>query len=872
MPKFSRRKVLQSGAALTTGGFLLHPSLAGAARLAEAARKAVDAGVIHPTPEIDLAPREHLLFDFDWRFTYGNANDPAKDLNFGGVGGYQKGNTEASFAKTGRFALAQPQFDDSGWRRIDLPHDWGVELPFVDDPSQRSRGFKPLGRDYPETSVGWYRRTFHIPIEDQGRRIYVDFDGAFRNTLVFCNGVYLGRNDDGYTPFGFDLSNFLNYGGENAITVRVDASFGGGWFYEGAGIYRHVWLTKVDTLHFAQWETVVRTEVRPEFATLQLSTIIRNTGDKKEACRVRWQILDPTGKVVANTESPAADVDVDGQQSFKATAKIAHPALWTLEQPNLYYAVAAVETNGKIRDRDKTSFGVRTLAWDLEKGFLLNGKKTPIHGTCNHQDHAGVGTALPDRLQSYRLEVLKEMGCNAIRTSHNMPTPELMEASDRLGLLVLCETRTMSSTGEAMEELSRMVRRFRNHPSIFLWSMGNEEGTLQRDAAGPRVLHAMQQRAHELDPTRLCTAAVNAHYDTPCAPPGSVNRDPECMNPAFGPALDVMGFNYNLWLIDLYRNAHRGQPCVGTEVSSATSTRGMYSTDKSRNWLSSYNELDPRNIEALDNAHNNSQGLGWWPFYHARPWLSGGFIWTGFDYRGEPSPYGWPSISSQFGSVDTCGYPKDAYYYYKAWWGSEPVLHLLPHWNWFGREGEEILVQVESNLDSVELFLNSKSLGSQKVVPLFPLSWKVTYVPGILEARGSRNGRIILTATRRTSGAPARIVLTADRDDLSADGEDVAIIRVETVDKDGLPVPTAEALIQFQVSGAGRLIGVGNGDPNCLQSDKKPERSLFSGLAAAILQTTKTPGTLVITATSHGLEPASLSFNTRRVNLRPFVV
>jgi beta-galactosidase len=841
MPKFSRREVLRSGALLTTGSFLLRPAFAKAALFSEAAERAEDAGAIQAIPEIDLSPREHLLFDFDWRFIQGNANDPAKDLDFGANQG-----DYADYATTGDFGFSQPEFDDSKWRMLNLPHDWAVELPFIDDPSLMSHGYKPLGRKYPETSVGWYRRSFHIPIEDKGRRIYVNFDGVFRNALVFCNGTYLGRSESGYAPFGFELSNFLNYGGANSITVRADASFGEGWFYEGAGIYRHVWLTKADTLHLVQWETVVRTEVQPEFTTLSLSAIVENTGAQKEACCVRWQILDPAGKVVATAESPAAEVVVGGNENFSATTKIAHPAIWSLEQPTLYYAVVAVESNGKVRDRDKTSFGVRTLTWDLEKGFLLNGKKTPIQGTCNHQDHAGVGVAVPDRLQTFRLEVLKGMGCNAIRTSHNMPAPELIEASDRLGVLVLCETRTMSSSGWAMENLSKMIRRFRNHPSVFLWSMGNEENTMQENQTGPRVIHAMEQLAHELDPTRLCTAAINGDYDKP-----------------IGPALDVMGFNYNLGQIDKYHKNHPKQPIIGTETASAVFTRGVYSTDKLRNWVSSYDIVYP--------GTSIEEGQAWWNFYAARPWLSGGFAWTGFDYRGEPSPYAWPSISSQFGIVDMCGFPKDAYFHYKAWWGNEPVLHLLPHWNWPGREGEEILVQVESSLDSVELFLNGKSLGSQAVVPLYHLEWKVRYTPGILEAHGTKDGKVLLTATHHTSGDSAKIVLTADRNEISANGEDVAVIRVETVDKDGLPVPTADALIRFKVSGAGALIGVGNGDPNCQQSDKKSERSLFNGLAAAILQTTKKPGPLVIVATSDRLEPATLTLETKQAKFRPFV-
>ncbi len=838
MSRVSRRKVLQSGALVAAGSLLLKPAFAQPALFMTAVDKAEEAGMIEGTPQIDLSPREHLLFDFDWRFIHGHATDPAKDLNFGA--------DQGDFAKTGEFHFAKPKFDDSQWRTLDLPHDWAVELPFVDDRSLTSHGYKPLGRKYPETSVGWYRRTFQVPQEDVGRRIYVNFDGMFRSALVFCNGAFIGRSDSGYTPFGFDLTDFLNYGQPNVIVVRVDASYGDGWFYEGAGIYRHVWLTKMDTLHVGQWETVVRTEVQPNSATLHLSTIVENTGTSKETVRIHWQILDSAGKVVATADSPETIVAIDGSESVSATTKITHPALWSLEQPTLYYAVAVVESNGRVRDRDAVSFGVRTLAWDLDKGFLLNGKKTVIQGTCNHQDHAGVGAALPDRLQAFRMEVLKGMGCNAIRTSHNPPTPELIEACDRLGMLVLCETRIMSSSDEGLAQLSTMIRRFRNHPSIFLWSMGNEEWGLQQDEAGPRVIQAMQQRTHELDPTRLCTAAVNGSYNKPLAP-----------------CLDVMGFNYNLSQIDQYRKDHPKQLLVGTETASALFTRGIYTNDKLRNWVSSYD------VDYPDSSVDFGQG--WWKFYNSRPWLSGGFAWTGFDYRGEPSPYAWPSVSSQFGIVDTCGYPKDAYFHYKAWWDDKPTLHLFPHWNWPGREGEEIMVQVESNLDSAELFLNGKSLGSQKVVPQYHLEWKVNYAPGILEARGTKDGKVVLTEVRRTTGAPARIVLTADRNEVSADGQDIAIIRVEVVDKDGLPVPTGDAFIRFKVAGEGAVIGVGNGDPNCQESDKKPERSLFNGLAQVIVQTTNKPGTVVIEATSHRLESTTLTLASRRVKLRPLV-
>lgn len=842
MSELSRRKLLQTSALLSAGRLFGKVPFANAEAFPAIQREAAgEANAIDAIPEIDLGPRERLLFDFDWRFTYGNAYDPARDLGYGE--GFENG-----FSKTGAFRFAKAEYDDSAWRAINLPHDWAVELPFVDDQSLKSHGYKPLGRRYPETSIGWYRRTFDVSGGDAGRRIFIEFDGVFRNALIFCNGAFMGQYEWGYTPFRLDLTDFLNYGGKNAIAVRVDASLHEGWFYEGAGIYRHVWLSKVDPLHLGHWDTVVRTDVRGDSATLSLMTIVENCGETEESCRVHWQILDAGGKVVASADSPAANIPADGRQNFSATVTLRNPAIWSQEKPNLYYAVPAVESNGELRDRDKTVFGVRTLSWDPKRGFALNGKKTTLKGTCNHQDHAGVGSAMPDRLQSYRLEVLKAMGCNAIRTSHNFPTPALVEACDRLGVLVLCETRTMSSNAEAMMQLEKMIKRYRNSPSVFLWSMGNEEWFMQgsldndewhthEDEAG-RVIRSMEDRAHRLDPTRLCTAAVNGYYNTDLAD-----------------FLDVVGFNYNYQRADDYRREHPTRLLIGTETGSDTCTRGIYATDRLRNWVSSYDDLQPNT--QLD------QERVWWRFYAERPWLSGGFMWTGFDYRGEPTPYAWPSISSQFGVVDTCGFPKDSFFYYQASWRKEPVLHLFPHWNWEGREGEEIRVQVESNLDSVELFLNGQSLGTKKVQPCYPLEWKLRYTPGSVEARGTRGGEVILIRKRETAGAPAQIRLSADRTGICADGQDVALVRVEVVDKEGRPVPTADNLIQFKVRGEGALIGVGNGDPNCHESDKGEQRSLFNGLAQAVVQSTRSPGCLTIQAGSAGLASATLMIATK---------
>ena len=835
MSSFSRRDVLRSGLVLSASTLVAPPLNCAQALLSR-----------YPAlPMADAAtgagPREHLLFDFGWKFFQGHGSDPARDLGFG------KG--QGDFAKSGEFEFATAKFDDSKWRSLNLPHDWAVELPFVWDEEQNSHGYKPLGRRYPETSVGWYRRTFDIPKEDAGRRIAVEFDGAFRSALVFLNGYFIGRNDNGYAPFRFDVTDFLNYGGKNYLMVRMDASFGDGWFYEGAGIYRHVWLTKTDALHVGPWESYVRAAVKGSGATLSLGTVVQNHGTQGEDCRVRWQIFDSNGKAVASAESPAQNVSASGATTFTATANLASAELWSPKTPILYSAVVTVESAGKVRDSERTSFGVRDLKWDPDKGFFLNGKRVEIKGTCNHQDHAGVGAALPDRMQSYRLGVLKEFGSNAVRTSHNMPTPELVEACDRMGVMMMCETRLMSANEEGMSQLEAMVKRYRNSPSIIIWSMGNEEWIMMFQDQGLRVIDEMIAKTHQLDPTRMCTAAVNTAFQT-----------------KFPEHLDVMGFNYNLKEHDPYHAKNPKQPSVGSETASTVSTRGIYSTDKLRNWVSAYD---------LNHTEWSQLAEEWWKFYAAREWLAGGFAWTGFDYRGEPTPYGWPSINSQFGIVDMCGFPKDNFYYYKAWWGSDPVLHLFPHWNWQQREGEPISVWVHSNLDSVELFLNGKSQGSKKVEALTHLEWSVKYEPGVLEARGTKDGKVVLVEKRETTGDPAQIRLTPDRSEINADGEDVTVLRVDVLDSAGRAVPTASNMIAFKVTGEGVLVGVGNGDPNCQESDKEPKRSLFNGLAQVIVQSTRSAGAITIEATCPErrtkITPTQVTITTKKVDLRPSV-
>jgi beta-galactosidase len=794
-----------------------------------------------PTAALPAAPlpgagRERLLLDFGWRFHFGHANDPAKDFGLGsGVSG--------NFQKTGGFlAASAPAFDDSDWKPLDLPHDWAVELPFQNDPELSSKGFYPLGRTYPETSVGWYRRIFELPASDAGKRISIEFDGCYRDTLVVFNGFYIGRHSGGYDPFRFDLTDFASPGGRNVLLVRVDATLSDGWFYEGAGIYRHVWLVKTPPVHVRQWGTFVRATVKLGSASIGIRTEVENHGTGAQDVRVISTILDPSGQAAGKASSGPASIAEWQDRTYEQTVEVSHPALWSLERRNLYQVVTELEAGGKIVDRYVTTFGIRTVRFDAAKGFLLNGKTVKLKGTCNHQDHAGVGVALPDAIQRYRVAKLREMGCNAYRTSHNPPTAELLDACDEMGMLVFDETRMMSSNNEGLNQFANLVKRDRNHPSVFMWSMGNEEGQSGTDR-GTQILTAMKRVANELDGTRPLSIA----------PIFTIGKGGLLVG-------DVVGYNYMDPGAEAYHKAHPSKPVVGTETVSAVGTRGIYVTDASKGFVGSY---DPYTTTGRASAE------GWWRFCNSRPWLSGGFVWTGFDYRGEPSPYAWPNTGSQYGVIDACGFPKDSFYYYQSWWTDKPVLHLFPHWNWPGLEGQGVAVWVYSNLEKVELLLNGRSLGVKEMPRDSHVAWLVPYSPGTIEARGFKGGKQILVARRETSGDAARLIANADRSQLAADGEDVAAISVAVQDAQGRLAPLAGNDVTFKVSGEGRLIGVGNGDPTSHEPDKGTSRKAFSGLCMALVQSTKSAGTITVEITSPRLESTRVSIVTKQVPLRP---
>lgn len=830
MPRWTRRDLVKAAVA-TSAAVIGNRTLP--AEATPSASPTHEASQPAAPPAVDNTLRENLLMDFGWRFHLGNSCDPAKDFDFG------KTAIMGTFAKSGNSGGATgSHFDDSAWSQINLPHDWAVDLPFVLDNTLVWTGGKPLGRAYPETTIGWYRKSFAIPASDLGKRIRIRLDGVRRNAQVFLNGQYLGQDASGYAPYEYDVTDFLNYGGDNILCLRVDATLSEGWFYEGAGIYRHVWLTKTSPVHIASWGNYIQSTFKSGVkgpASLTITSEVVNTTQEPATCTVHASILNPSGETVATIRSKPTTIAAAENSIIEMQTTIAHPELWSIEKPHLYRLVATVSVNGKAVDQDSTTFGIRTIRFDENKGFFLNDAPVKIKGTCNHQDHAGVGAALPDRLQYYRIELLKQMGCNGYRTSHNAPTPELLDACDRLGMLVMDETREFSSSPQALEELESMVKRDRNHPSIILWSIGNEEPQQGTDR-GARMGRSMKQRIHTLDKTRPITAAMNGAWGK-----------------GISGVVDVQGFNYGLPRIDPFHKEFPKQPTFGSETASTVSTRGIYANDPKRGYVSAYDTERPHWAELAEE---------WWKFYDEREWLSGGFIWTGFDYRGEPTPYHLPCISSHFGLMDTCGFPKDNYFYYHTWWRTEPALHLFPHWNWSGKEGQPIEVWCYSNQQSVELFLNGKSLGSQNIEKNGHLVWKVNYTPGVIEARASSNGKVTLIEKRETTGAAAKIQLQPDRKRISADGEDVSVINVTITDAEGRMVPLADNKVTFTLTGEGKIIGVGNGDPSCYEADHATERSAFNGLCMCIVQASKTAGPITIQASSPGLEAANITIES----------
>ncbi|RYY39133.1 MAG: DUF4982 domain-containing protein [Chitinophagaceae bacterium] len=781
------------------------------------------------------AQRQRVLLDDDWRFHFGHAGDPAKDFGFG---------IEAIFSKSGRTTgtALDAKYNDSSWRRLNLPHDWAVELPFDSTKNfdVQSHGYKPVGGLFPETSIGWYRKRFTLARKDSGSRYELQFDGIFRDAQVWINGFYLGRNESGYIGVNYDVTDYLNYDKDNLVVVRVDATQYEGWFYEGAGIYRHVWLNRYNNVHVPQGASFVHSTVNGRGAQLTIETGVRNDGLAGSGASLEYYLLDREGKKVASGKSSTRALPARNEEHFRQTISVRNVRLWDVDDPYLYRLITLVRSSGRVVDSFVTRTGFRTLRFDGATGFYLNGKHLKLKGTNNHGDHAGVGAALPDYLQYYRVRLLKDMGSNAYRTSHGAPTPELLDACDSLGMLVLDEQRLLNSSPEYLDQFTRLIKRDRNHPSVFLWSIGNEEGWIQTQASGRRIAQSLLAVQQQLDPTRTSTYAA----------------DVANVFQGVNEVIPVRGFNYREKGVADYHRDHPQQPIIGTEMGSTVTTRGIYEKDSIRAYVPDQDITAPWWASTAE---------AWWTLAAANRYWAGGFIWTGFDYRGEPTPYQWPNISSHFGGMDVCGFPKNIYYYYQSWWTDKDVLHISPHWNWKGREGQPIDVWVNTNADNVELFLNGTSLGRKDMPRNRHLQWSVPYAPGRLEAVAYKKGRK-LTAHVETTGAPAEVVVTPYRTTITADGHDVSVINISIVDKEGREVPDANHLVRFSVHGDAKIIGVGNGDPSSHEQDKYDDtvamRRLFNGKAQVIVQAGRTPSFVAFKAKSEGLWEGSTDIHT----------
>ena len=809
------------------------------------------------------SPRQKISLDAGWRFQLGDPADVTSNVTYypeigdlakldaSEVGSATNTSSE-SYMETIRIdpiathagenvSFVQTNYNDSAWRQLNLPHDWAVELPF-NSGADTGHGFKPVGySNFGANNYGWYRHTFTLPANDAGQALWLEFDGVYRNCLVWLNGHILGRNVSGYESFYFDVTKYANPGGTNVLVVRVDASRFEGWFYEGAGIYRHVWLTTENPVHVAEWGTyVATTSLAGSNAVITVQTEITNQSGLVTANgSLTSTIFDASSNAVASITST---VSVPAGQDLVVTQTVSFTAnLWSLQSPYLYNLVTTVSNLNALADVYNTPFGVRTVSIDSTNGVFINGQHVWIQGMCNHQDMAGVGSALPDRLQYYRIERLKEMGVNGYRSSHNAPTAELLDACDQLGMLVLDENRRIGTNAEPLGELNRQIRRDRNHPSVFMWSLANEE-TLQGTATGASIMQVMQNLVHSMDSTRLCTAALNSW--------GS----------GFSSVLDVNGFNYQLGQQDTFHSGNPGWPIIGTETSSEVGTRGIYTNDASNGFVTAY---DNNPVSWGETAE------AWWQYYAARSWSSGGFCWTGFDYRGEPTPYGWPCINSHFGVIDTCGFPKDTFYYYQANWTFKPVLHVFPHWNW-STPGQPINVWAFGNCQAVELFTNGVSLGRQLLNTQSHVEWdNVGFTAGTLQAIGYNYGIAVITNTVVTTGAPAQIALWPDRSTILADGRDVSVVMVAVLDEQGNIVPTATNEINFSISAGGAILGVGNGNPSSHEADKgSNQRAAFNGLAEVIVQSSTQPGSITLTAASPGLTSTNVTL-TEATTLPP---
>ena len=809
---------------------------------------------------------------------------------------FDKTYTPQDFTADWKFTLSDslsdyssPDANDSDWRTLNLPHDWSIEADFSKDNPATPSGGALLG------GIGWYRKTFTVDKEKEGQKIYIDFDGVYWNSEVWINGVSAGKRPNGYISFRYDLTPHIKFGESNVIAVKADNSNqpNSRW-YSGSGIYRNVWLITKNPVHIAHWGTYVTTpEITEKSAKISIVTRIQNTTEQETDISVENILVNQDGKVVGKTKSSPGQA-TRGISSVAQEIEISAPILWSIENPYLYKVITKLSRKGKIVDEYETVTGIRSFQFDAEKGFILNGKRVKINGVCNHHDLGCLGSAVNERAIERQLEILKAMGCNGIRCSHNPPTPELLDLCDKMGFIVMDEALDMWRKKKTTydysnyflewyeKDLTDLILRDRNHPSVFMWSIGNEvleQGThpgmeiSNLEEAGkllnnfkpidPKKFESgelnfnmlLTQRLAEivkaLDPSRPITAGCDETRPT---------------NHLFkSGALDIIGFNYRIENYATVPQDYPEKPFIATESVSGLMSRGYYlmPSDSINIWPERWDKPFDRPFKQCSSYDNcrvpwGSNHEETWKLIKKNDFIAGQYIWTGFDYLGEPTPFGWPSRSSYFGIIDLCGFPKDIYYMYQSEWTNKEVLHIFPHWN--QNPGETVDVWAYcNNADEVELFLNGRSLGTKKKEgDNLHVWWRVPFEPGVIKAVSRKNGKEVLCKEIRTAGEPVAIRLTADRETLKATGKDLSFITVEASDKDGNIVPIAENLIRFTIEGEGFIAGTDNGDPTNSHSLKKPERNLFNGKCLVVVQSKTKPGNIKLTAKSEGLKEASV--------------
>lgn len=785
----------------------------------------------------DLLPRIRASFDEGWRFQLGEAPS-AQCLDY----------------------------DDSAWRRLDLPHDWGVEGGMDQNaPAGAKGGFLPTG-------VGWYRKEFRFDPAWADRGVFVEFDGVYMNADVWINGRHLGKRPYGYMGFEYELTPFLRAEGKNVLAVRVDNSYhpNSRW-YTGSGIYRHVWLTAADKTRIAHWGLYATTpEVSAERATLRARTEIHNGAGAARTVSLRSVLMDSNGRAASETESKLT-IAAGETAVFDQSMAVERPALWSPDSPNLHTLRQILSDNGTAIDHLDTAIGFRWLSFDPDSGFACNGKPEKMRGVCEHHDAGCVGAAIPDGVVERRLRILKDMGCNAIRTSHNPPSPVLLDLCDRMGFFVMDEAFDKWREGPNgypgnfeqwwRRDLSDFLKRDRNHPCVVLWSVGNEVQERGKPE-GAALAREMVAQVHAEEPTRLVTCGCN-----------SIEI---CNQSGFAQAFDVAGYNGGGGSVFQYESDHRRFPkriFVATEVPHSLATRGEY---RSLSWNRDskqkpeppkwpvpdltakevFPETGPQYCSSYDNASVRISARDAWRLTRDYPFMTGEFRWTGFDYLGETP--GWPLRSYNYGVIDTCGFPKDTYFMYRSQWNPAPTLHVFPHWTHPGKEGVEIPIVCYSNCETVELFLDGRSLGERSMAGRMDLVWLVAYAPGEIRAIGKTGGKTILETAIRTAGPAASVKAICDNTKLRADGRDVAHIEASIVDAAGVVVPNSAHRVRFSVEGPARLIGVDNGDPASREPLKGRSVPAFHGLCLAIAQAEKKAGAIAVAVESDGLAPAQI--------------